>query len=109
MGATFDMRERGRPARVDREGADGIGLARVLGAVLAPGPGRADAADEIERGVERLGQVDSDLAVTDAEGIIVVVHGFSGACAIRCHARSDPAMTAWAGCPLRSCNLRLKA
>ena len=41
----------------------------VLRAVLALLPGRADAADEIERGVEVLGQVDGDLAVPDAEGV----------------------------------------
>ena len=77
MGATFDVGERLRPARVDLEGADGIGFARILGAVGAPGPGRADAADEIERGVEGVGQLDGNLAVPDAEGVIVVVHGLS--------------------------------
>ena len=43
----------------------------VLRAVLALLPGRADAADVIERGVEALGQVDRDLAVPDAECVLV--------------------------------------
>src|SRR5262249_23012282 len=45
----------------------------IFRAVLAPPPGRADAADEIERGVELCRQLDRDFAIADAEG--VVVHG----------------------------------
>src|SRR5262249_1644154 len=61
------------PALVDLEGAEGVGLARIFRAVLAPPPGRAYAADEIERGVEFGRQFDRDFAIADAEG--VVVHG----------------------------------
>ncbi len=48
----FEAREALGPARIELDGADGVGLARVLRAILAPLPRRADAADEIERGVE---------------------------------------------------------
>src|SRR5262249_17965221 len=73
MGAGLDPRERLSPALVDDEGANGVGFARIFRAVLAPRPRRADAADEIERGVELCRQFDRDFAIADAEG--VVVHG----------------------------------
>src|SRR5262249_57963718 len=68
-----DPRERLSPALVDDEGANGVGFARIFRAVLAPRPGRADAADEIERGVEFFRQFDRDFAIADTEG--VVIHG----------------------------------
>src|SRR5262249_33506534 len=73
VGAGLDPRERLSPALVDDEGANGVGFARIFRAVLAPRPRRADAADEIERGVELCRQFDRDFAIADAEG--VVVHG----------------------------------
>src|SRR5262249_36618164 len=66
--------ERLRPARIELDGADGVRLPRVLRAVLALFPRRADAPDIIERGVERLGQLDRDFALPDAK-ILVVAHG----------------------------------
>src|SRR5262249_3212311 len=70
MRAGFDAGERGRPARVYFDRADRVRLARVLRTLVARLPGRADAADEIERGVEFFRQLDSDLAVADPEGVL---------------------------------------
>src|SRR5881398_492023 len=58
------------PALIDADGADGVGFAGILRAVLAPRPRCADAADEIERGIEALWQFDRDLAVADSEGVL---------------------------------------
>src|SRR5207245_2410714 len=66
MRAGLDAVEGRGPARVDLDGADRIGLARVLRAILAPGPRRADPPDEIERGVEGLGQLDGGFALADS-------------------------------------------
>ena len=67
--AGLDPRQRLMPARIDLDGADHAGFTRnagVLRAVLPLLPGRADAADEIERSVEVVGQGRGDLAVADA-------------------------------------------
>src|SRR6185437_10025508 len=48
MRAGLDILEAGREARVERDGADGVGAARILGAILALSPRRLDAADEID-------------------------------------------------------------
>src|SRR5262249_8956131 len=97
VGAGLDPRERLSPALVDDEGANGVGFARIFRAVLAPRPGRADAADEIERGVKLCRQFDRDFAIADAEG--VVVHGLVLASTARVWLSrwpvgSSPAMTA---------------
>src|SRR5262245_40240660 len=68
----LDVLERRRPTRVDLDGTDGVRLARVLGTILAVPPGRADAPDVIERGVVLRRQVDRDLALPDAEGVLLV-------------------------------------
>src|SRR5207253_10687610 len=62
--------ERLGPALIDADGADGVGFPGILRAVLAPRPRCADAADEIERGIEALWQFDRDLAVADSEGVL---------------------------------------
>src|SRR5262249_50620546 len=97
VAAGFHPRERLRPTGVDVEGANGVGFARVFRAVLAPRPRRADAADEIERGIELGRQFDRDFAIADAES--VVVHGVVLAVdrrvwPSRWPAASTPAMTA---------------
>ncbi len=51
------------PARIEHDGADGIGLARVLRAVVALLPRRPDTADEIERGIEPVRQSYRDFAL----------------------------------------------
>src|SRR5262249_56012576 len=73
MAAGLDAGEGLRPALVDQDGANGIGFTGIFRAVLAPRPGRANAADEIERGVELFRQLSRNLAVANAEGF--VVHG----------------------------------
>src|SRR5262249_36310383 len=73
MTAGLDPGERLGPALVDQDGANGVGFTGIFRAVLAPRPGRADAADEIERGVELFRELSRDLAVANAEGF--VVHG----------------------------------
>ena len=57
--------ERGRIARIELDGAYGVRAARVLRAFVAPRPRRADAADEIEAGIEFFRQRDGDLAGAD--------------------------------------------
>ena len=57
--------ERGGVARVELDGADGVRAARVLRALVARRPWRADAADEIDAGVEVVRQRDGDLAGAD--------------------------------------------
>ena len=49
--------ERRREARVDFDRADRVGFARVLRALLASRPRRANAADEVDAGVELLGKL----------------------------------------------------
>src|SRR5436309_1787821 len=66
MRAALDAFESGSPVRVDLDGANRIGFAGVLRAVLAPVPGRANAANEIDRRVVVFRQVDCDLAIADA-------------------------------------------
>src|SRR6185295_7936455 len=57
--------ERGGVARIELDRAYRVGAARVLRAFVAPRPGRADAADEIDPGVEFFRQRGRDLAGTD--------------------------------------------
>src|SRR5438445_641324 len=71
--AGLDAGEGRGPARIDLDGADRTGLARVLRTVLAPRPRGMDAADEIERGVEGFGQRDGNLAFADAIGVLIHV------------------------------------
>src|SRR5262249_5868543 len=70
---SLDFSQRRGPARINLEGADLPGFAGVLGAVLALFPGRADAADEVEGGVEMVGEGDGRLPLADAE--VIVGHG----------------------------------
>ena len=56
VAAALHVLEGGRPAGIDLDRADRLGLAGVLRAILALLPGRVDAADIIERGVEALRQ-----------------------------------------------------
>ncbi len=72
VGATRHVDERLLPARIERDGADRLGFPGVLGAVLAFFPGRADTPDEIDPGIVVAGQFDGDLALPDAEGIVVL-------------------------------------
>src|SRR6185437_15200698 len=65
--AGLDVLEPCREARRELDGADLVALAAVLGTVLARGPRRADAADEIDAGVWCGRQVDRLLAGADAE------------------------------------------
>ena len=76
MAAGLDVLEAVAPARIDLDGADRLGFAGVLRAVLALFPGRVDAADEIEAGIGLAGQLDRLLAVADAESrALVLAHG----------------------------------
>src|SRR6516165_11769971 len=70
MGATLEPRKPARVARVDLDPAHRVGFTCIFGAVLAPGPWRADPADEIDAGVELLGQVDRHFAFAYAEWIV---------------------------------------
>src|SRR5204862_468156 len=56
VGAAFDPLKAGRPARVDVDGADRLGFARILGTILALLPRRPDPPNEIERRVGGLRQ-----------------------------------------------------
>ncbi len=62
------------PKRIDLHGADGVGLARIFRAVLAPLPRRADTADIIERGIEGLRQRNRDFALAQAVPVVVRRH-----------------------------------
>ena len=73
MAAGLGVFEAGGIALVELDGADGIGFAGVFRAFLARLPGRADAADEIDAGVELARQVDRLLAFADAK--ILAGHG----------------------------------
>ena len=53
------------PARIDFDGTNRVGFSRVLWAVFAPLPRRADAPDIIERGVEPVRQRDRDFALAE--------------------------------------------
>ena len=77
--AALDAGERRREPRIDRDRAHRVGFAGILRAVFAPHPWRGDAADEIEPGIERLRQRDTDLAGTHAVRIISHVLPSSGA------------------------------
>src|SRR5215510_9170428 len=110
-----------RPARIELEGADCIGFTGGFRAVRPPLPGRADAADEIERGVELRRQLDRSLTVADAE--FVVVHGCYRRLAAIHRSRDVAGFTASmqerrrqsrsmkgrrvGGCPLRACDFLL--
>ena len=72
MGAASQILQAGRPALVQFDGTDCVGFARVLRAVLAFPLGRADAADEIEPGVELRWQIGGHLTLADTE---VFTHG----------------------------------
>ena len=63
MAAGFGVLESMSPARVEFDGADGVGFAGVFRALLAMRPGRADAADEIKSGIETLGKLRRGLSV----------------------------------------------
>src|SRR5690348_5379296 len=52
VAAGLDAGQRRGPARLDLDRADRIGLARILRALLAAPPWRADAADEVDLGIE---------------------------------------------------------
>jgi hypothetical protein len=68
--------EPGRPARIERDRALGIGFARVLRAIFAPFPRGANTSDIIKRGVEPLRQFDGDLALAQAVCAVVdFTHG----------------------------------
>ena len=66
MAGGFQAVEPFDPARIEHDGADRIGFAGVFRAILAPLPRRADAADEIERGVEARRQFGGDFALAQA-------------------------------------------
>src|SRR5205814_1016090 len=51
------------PARVDLDGAHCLGFARILRAMLAIRPGRANPADKIKAGIRVRWQLDRDLAL----------------------------------------------
>src|SRR5690348_857053 len=59
-----------RPAWIELDGADRVGFTRVLWALRAALPGRADAPDEIERGVELFRHRDRHLALAQSEEIV---------------------------------------
>src|SRR5215813_10530434 len=70
MGAALDAGQRGREPGVELDGADRLRLPAVLRAVVAGRPRGADAADEIEPGIEAARQLDRDLAFTNSGGVV---------------------------------------
>src|SRR5713226_8817296 len=65
MAAGLDVGQRVRPARVDLDAADRVGLPRILRAILPARPRGANAADEIQLRIEMLRQGHRDLSGTD--------------------------------------------
>ena len=65
MAAGLEVGQRIRPALIDLDAADRVGLAGVLGAILSARPRRANAADEIQLRIEMLGQGHRDLSGPD--------------------------------------------
>ena len=63
MGAALDAGQTQGVASVDLKGANGIRFRAIFWTILAFSPRCADAADEVEPGVESLWQGDRDLAV----------------------------------------------
>ena len=72
-----------RPAGIELDGAERLALPAILGAVLTPPPGRADAADEIEAGIKTLRQLDRNLALAQPERVGI---GGAGMVLVRAHA-----------------------
>src|SRR5262249_22587611 len=58
------------PMRIEFDRANGVGFARVLWALFAALPRRADPPDEIECGIAVVRQCDRDLAVTQRGEVI---------------------------------------
>ena len=68
MGDAFEALEAPPPTRIEHDCADGVGLPRILWAILAPSPRRADPSDIKQRRIEPLRQFDRDFAFTQAVG-----------------------------------------
>ena len=74
MRAPRNTFQRRRIARLDVDGTFGIRTTRVLRAFAAFFPRRADAADEIDPGIERVRQRDRDFARSNVLTHAVVLH-----------------------------------
>src|SRR5262249_15525386 len=71
VAAGLDVGEPGREAVRDLDRAHRVGLARVLWALVARRPGRADAADEVDSCVETFRQLGRNFARADADTVLV--------------------------------------
>ena len=58
------------PVRIEFDRANGVGFARVLRALFAALPGRADPSDEIKRSIAVVRQRDRHLAVTQRGEVV---------------------------------------